>query len=181
MTTAPGWYPDPSAPGQQRYWDGAQWTEQVAPEATAQQPPPTTSQPPFGAAAPYHQPGGQPYYAGARTPMTPEQSRQWAMLAHLSALAALIIGFSFIGPLIVYLVKKDEDAFVADQSREALNFNLSALIYFIIAFILIFVLVGLLLLPVVGIAWLVLVIVGAVQANKGEAYRYPLTIRFITS
>ena len=172
MTSAPGWYPDPSAPGQQRYWDGAQWTEQVAPGAAPQQPPPTTA---------------QPYYSAARTPMTPEQARQWAMLAHLSALGGLLIGFSFIGPLIVYLIKKDEDPFVADQAREALNFNLSALLYLtiggIITFILIFVLIGLLLIPVLiaaAIAWLVLVVVAAMQANKGETYRYPVTIRFIT-
>ena len=164
MTSAPGWYPDPNAPAQQRYWDGGQWTEQVAPAAAAHQPPPAA-----------------PYYAAARTPMAPEQARQWAMFAHLSALAALLVGFSFIGPLIIYLVKKDENAFVADQAREALNFNLSALIYFIIAFVLIFVLVGIVLLPAVVIAWIVLVIVAAVAANKGQFYRYPLTIRFITN
>ncbi len=76
---------------------------------------------------------------------------------------------------------KDEDAFVADQAREALNFNLSALIYFIIAFVLIFVLVGIVLLPAVVIAWIVLIIFAAVAANKGQFYRYPLTIRFITN
>jgi len=173
MTTAPGWHPDPTAPGQQRYWDGVQWTEQVAPGTRPQQPPPMTA---------------QPYYAASRTPMTAEQARQWAMLAHLSAFAGLIVGFSFVGPLIVYLVKKDEDAFVADQAREALNFNLSALLYLtlggIVTFILIILIIGLLLIPVfllAAVGWLVLVVVGAVQANKGEAYRYPLTIRFITN
>ncbi len=173
MTTAPGWYADPSAPGQQRYWDGAQWTEQVAPGAAPNQTPPMAA---------------HPYQAAHRTPMAPEQARQWGMLAHLSALGGLLIGFSFIGPLIVYLIKKDEDAFVADQAREALNFNLSALLYItvggIITTILIFVLVGFLLIPVLlaaVVGWLVLVIVAAVAANKGEAYRYPLTIRFISN
>ena len=110
------------------------------------------------------------------------QSKQLAMFAHLSALLT-----GFIGPLIFYLVKKDEDPFVRDQAREALNFNLSMLIYllggFIAAFILTFVLIGLLLFPLLfalGVAWIVLVIVAGVKANNGEAYRYPLTIRMVS-
>jgi hypothetical protein len=114
-------------------------------------------------------------------------ARQWAMFAHLSALLGLIIGFNFLGPLIIYLVKRDDDPFIRDQAAEALNFNLSAFIYLIslsiVTFILIFVLVGLLLLPVLAgvvIAWVVFVIIGATRANGGETYRYPLTIRFVT-
>jgi len=106
------------------------------------------------------------------------------MIAHLSALAGLVIGLNWLGPLIVYLVKKDEHPFIADQSREALNFNLSVFIYIIVAIIvaaiLIIVVVGLLLLPAVAIAWLVLTIIAAVRANNGEPYRYPLTIRLVT-
>jgi uncharacterized protein len=107
-------------------------------------------------------------------------ARQWAMIAHLSALAGLIIGLNWLGPLIVYLVKKDEHPFIADQSREALNFNLSVFIYIIVAAILIILVVGLLLLPAVAIAWLVLTIIAAIRANNGEPYRYPLTIRLVT-
>jgi hypothetical protein len=150
---APGWYPDPELPGQQRYWDGNQWVGQ--PAAMAVQPATTSPQ-------------------------------QWAMWAHLSALAGLFIGFNFLGPLIIYLTKKDEDPFIRDQAAEALNFNLSAFIYLaagsIVTFVLIFFLVGLLLLPVLAagiIAWVVFVIIGATRANKGEVYRYPLTIRFV--
>jgi len=113
--------------------------------------------------------------------MTAQQARQWAMFAHLSALAALLIGFPFLGPLIIYLVKKDEDQFVADQAREALNFNLTAMIAFVISIVLIFVIIGIFLLPLLGIAWLILTIVAGVQANKGLWYRYPLTIRFINT
>jgi uncharacterized Tic20 family protein len=150
----PGWYPDPETPGQQRYWDGAQWTGEPMPVAA----PRATSDP-----------------------------RQWAMIAHLSALAGLFIGFNFLGPLIVYLIKKDEDPFVRDQAVEALNFNLSVFIYLtvlgIATFILILVVVGVLLIPVLAaavIAWVVFVIIAATRANNGEAYRYPLTIRFVT-
>ena len=98
-----------------------------------------------------------------------------------------MIGLSFVGPLIVYLVKKDAHPFVADQGREALNFNLSVLIYSVVGviatFILVFILIGLLLIPVLiamGIAWLVFVIIAAVKANQGETYRYPLTIRMVS-
>jgi uncharacterized protein len=107
-------------------------------------------------------------------------ARQWAMIAHLSALAGLVIGLNWLGPLIVYLVKKDEHPFIADQSREALNFNLSVFIYLIVSAILIVVVVGLLLLPVVAIAWLVLTIIAAMRASNGEQYRYPLTVRLVT-
>ena len=108
-------------------------------------------------------------------------ARQWAMLAHLSALAGLVIGLNWLGPLIIYLVKKDEHPFIADQSREALNFNISVFIYCIVSAILIIVVVGILLLPVIGIAWVVLTVVATVRANNGEAYRYPLSIRFVSS
>jgi len=104
------------------------------------------------------------------------------MIAHLSALAGLVIGLNWLGPLIVYLVKKDEHPFIADQSREALNFNLSVFIYIIASAILIILVIGFLLLPAVAIAWLVLTIIAAVRANNGEAYRYPsfMTIRLVS-
>jgi uncharacterized Tic20 family protein len=102
------------------------------------------------------------------------------MLAHLSALFGLIIGLNWLGPLVIYLVKKDEHPFIADQSREALNFNLSVFIYVLVSIVLIFIVIGFLLLPVIGIAWLILTIIAGVRANNGEAYRYPLTIKFVS-
>jgi uncharacterized Tic20 family protein len=151
----PGWYPDPHAAGAQRYWDGARWTEHTA------------------------------VMVPARDPW--QQARQWALVAHLSALGGLVLGLNWLGPLIVYLVKKDEHPFIADQAREALNFNLSFFLYtvvgFVATFVLILVLVGLLLIPLLFalmVVWIVLVIVAAVRANRGEAYRYPLTIRFLS-
>ena len=113
-------------------------------------------------------------------------ARTWAMAAHLSALLSLAVGFTFVGPLVVYLIKRDEDAFVRQQAAEALNFNLSALIYLVVLTIVLFIglllIVGVLLFPlyIVGaIAWLVLTISAAVKAGRGEPYRYPLTIRFV--
>jgi uncharacterized Tic20 family protein len=156
-------------------------TPPPAPAPPPAPPPPPPSQegwpstPPPAAPPPAWSPAGPPSPAAADA-----NARQWAMIAHLSALAGLVIGLNWLGPLIVYLVKKDEHPFIADQSREALNFNLSVFIYIIASAILIIVVIGLLLLPVVAIAWLVLTIMAAVRANNGEPYRYPLTIRLVS-
>ena len=108
------------------------------------------------------------------------------MAAHLTALAALVIGLPFIGPLIVYSVKK-ENPFVLRHATEALNFNLSIMLYTAVlaavTIVLLVVLVGILLIPlfiVLFCGWIVLVIVASVAASRGEEYRYPLTIRFIS-
>jgi len=108
------------------------------------------------------------------------ESRMWAMLAHLSALSGFVIPFgNIVGPLIIWLIKRDEMSFVSDQGREALNFNISMTIYMMVAGVLIFVLIGIPLMIVLGIAWLVLTILAAVKANEGVAYRYPLTLRLV--
>jgi uncharacterized protein len=158
-TPQPGWYPDPEVPGGQRYWDGTQWTENRAPAAQA-------------AAAPVQY---------------DPQARQWAMWAHLSGLAGMVVGgLTWLGPLIIWAVKKDGDPFIRDQVTEALNYNLSVFLYYIVGgiatFILILAIIGILLIPVLfalWIAWIVFAIIAATRANRGELYRYPLTIRFI--
>ncbi len=120
---------------------------------------------------------------------TDRDQRNWAMWAHLSALATFIGIPSFVGPLVVWLMKKDESEFVAEHARQALNFNLSVLLYLVVGGIpaLIFVVLtlglGLLvLLPVLVIAsvgWLVVVIRASSAASSGGTYRYPLTIEFV--
>lgn len=108
------------------------------------------------------------------------EERQWAMFAHLAALVGFIIPFgNLIGPLIVWQVKKNEMPFVDDQGKEALNFQLTVTLAVIVCLILLVVLIGALLLPIVGIAALVLTVIAAIKANGGEAYRYPLTLRLI--
>lgn len=99
-----------------------------------------------------------------------------AMLAHL--LGALL---GFLGPLIIWLTKKDEFPFVDDQGKEALNFQLFMLILHIAASAAAGITCGFLLpLPMVTFTLqLVFGIIGATTANKGEYYRYPLTIRMI--
>ena len=104
-----------------------------------------------------------------------KDERLIAMLAHLITFVA-----AFIGPLVIYLIKKDESAFVADQAKEVLNFHISALIYFIGAALSTLIFIGIVLLPALGVFLLVVTIIGAIRAYEGTAYRYPLCIRFIT-
>jgi len=109
------------------------------------------------------------------------EERQWALIAHLSALAGFVIPFgNLIGPLIVWQIKKDTMPFVADQAKEALNFQITVSIAVVVCVILFVLLIGMLLLPIVAIAALILTIVAAVKANNGETYRYPFTLRLVT-
>lgn len=110
------------------------------------------------------------------------RERNWAMVAHLSGLA-LYTGIPFgnvLGPLVVWLLKKDELPFVADQAKEALNFQLSLTVYTLIAIVLMFFLIGLFAFPVLLVAHVIFSIVAAVQAGAGKVYRYPLTLRFVS-
>jgi uncharacterized Tic20 family protein len=105
----------------------------------------------------------------------------WAMLCHIAGLGGFIIpGIgSVIGPLIVWQIKKDLGPFVDQNGKEALNFQISMLICGVIAFLLSFVCIGMFLLPVVAIVDIVFLIIAAIKTSKGEAYRYPLSIRLI--
>ena len=119
------------------------------------------------------------------------EERQWAMFAHLSALVGGLLTSAaggwgtFIGPLVIWLVKKDTMPFVNDQGKEALNFNITVAIICLALVLLSIVTLGIGLIiaipawVIVGIAWLVLTILAAVKANEGVSYRYPLTLRLI--
>ena len=121
--------------------------------------------------------------------MSDADRKNWAMAAHLSALIAFVGVPSLVGPLVVWLIKKDEDDFIAAHSVHALNFNISVLIYTVVAALALGLLglvtlgIGLFLaIPVAivaFIAWLVFVIQGGIAASKGEAFRYPVTIDFV--
>ncbi|MDP8960135.1 MAG: DUF4870 domain-containing protein [Actinomycetota bacterium] len=89
------------------------------------------------------------------------------------------MALAFLGPLVVWLVKREDHPFVEMHAREALNFNLSVLLYFIVGVVLAFVLIGFLLLAALAVIWLVFTIIAAVRASNGEPYRYPLTIRLV--
>ena len=107
------------------------------------------------------------------------ESRNWATFAHLSAFVMFLGIPSLLGPLVVWLAKKD-DPYVEAQAKEALNFNISMLIYAIVAGISILLVIGIIALPAVFIAWFVLVIVAAIRSADGEQYRYPFTIRLVS-
>jgi hypothetical protein len=96
-------------------------------------------------------------------------------------LAGYVVPFgNIIGPLVVWLVKKDESAFVDDQGKEAINFQISVTIYMIVCVILAFVIIGIFLAIALAIFDLVVTILAAISSNSGEYYRYPVCIRFIS-
>lgn len=113
-----------------------------------------------------------------QTPIEPpnSDSKGWAAAAHLVPL----VGLSFIAPLVIWLIKKDEDAFVEYHAREALNFQISLLIYAIIGVVTIIIIIGIFILVAVAIGGLVLMIIGGVKAASGDMFRYPLTLRLVS-
>jgi len=109
-----------------------------------------------------------------------KDEKMWGMFSHLFALGGYIIPFGHvIGPLIAWLVKKDAYPFVDDQGKESLNFQLSLTLYLIICTPLILIVIGIFLMIAIGVFGLIMIIIASIKANEGEAYRYPLSIRFI--
>ena len=139
-------------------------------------PPPFNAPPPIGE-------GPSSAYSG--------EQRQWAMFAHLSALVGGLLTSAvggwgtFVGPLVIWLAKKDTMPFVDDQGKEALNFNITVGIAMLALVLLSIVTLGIglvIAIPgwiIIGIAWLVLTIIAGIKANEGVLYRYPLTLRLI--
>lgn len=111
-------------------------------------------------------------------PLTRDE-RFWATLIHLSAFISLFIGLNFLAPLVLWLLKRDESAFLNKQGKEAINFNLTISIFSVFALIFALILIGWILLWLLSVLWLVLVLVAAVNVNQGKNYRYPVSIRFI--
>ena len=108
------------------------------------------------------------------------------MLGHLAAFTAFISGIGCVlGPLIVWLIKRDTMPFAGEQAKEALNFNISVALVFLALFLLSVLTLGIgliIAIPawiIIGIAWLVFTIIAAIKAHEGVAYRYPLTMRLI--
>jgi uncharacterized protein len=104
-----------------------------------------------------------------------QDSKTWGMLVHLSTLVS-----SFVGPLVILLIKKGQMPFVEEHAKEALNFQISLLIYFLVSFVLSCFLIGIPLLIALPIFSLVVTIIATVKANEGIIYRYPLSIKFIS-
>ncbi|MEO5811483.1 MAG: DUF4870 domain-containing protein [Rhodanobacter sp.] len=128
----------------------------------------------------------------ALTGVPPAEQRQWAMFAHFSALLGAIVTATFgggwgcfIGPLVIWLLKKDTMPFVDDQAKEALNFNITIAIAFVALLLLSVMTLGIgliIAIPlwiIIGIFWLVFTIIAGVKANDGVRYRYPIALRLI--
>ena len=97
-----------------------------------------------------------------------------AALTHASGIL-----FGFIVPLVVWLIKKDQSPYLADNAKEALNFQITVTIGYFASGVLMAVLIGFLLFPLIMLANLILCIMAAVKTNNGETYRYPMTLRLI--
>ncbi len=162
-TPAPGWYPTPD--GTQHWWDGTQWTASAPP-------PPGSGSPPGG-------------------PVPNQQFQQEKTLAILAHIGPVVAGF--IAPLIVWIVVKDDQtksAWVRHHAREALNFQLSLMIYgavfAIVGVVLTIITLGLFILVLFPLIFffvfgtLIMSIIATVKANRGEWYQYPATIRLLT-
>lgn len=124
-------------------------------------------------------PPEQPY--GPR-PLSQSDERTWAILAHIGPLlVAAVTGgtLGLLAPLIIWLVLRDRSAFVADQAKEALNFQITLLIVVVVGWITVMILVGWLILVAAWIIGLVLAIIAAITVNRYEAYRYPITLRLV--
>ena len=109
-----------------------------------------------------------------------QEIRNTAVAAHLSTFAGLVVPFgSVIGPLAVWLTRRDRDPFIDQAGREALNFGISIAVYGSLVLVAALLLVGIPFLIVGVIAWVVLASLAAVKASQGQPYRYPLTLRLI--
>lgn len=145
----------------------------VPPESVTPPAAPSSAQPPLSAGAPS------------------AEERQWAMFAHLSALlGGLVTGWiggwgCFLGPLVIWLMKKDSMPFVNDQGKEALNFNITVAIAFAVLWVVTIMSLGIgilltgPLMAILGIGALVLIVIAAIKSNEGVAYRYPFALRLV--
>jgi uncharacterized Tic20 family protein len=107
--------------------------------------------------------------------------RTWNVLCHATALAGFFVPWAghILGPLIVWLAKRSDSTEIDENGKESLNFQISMLIYNVIAGVLCLVLIGFIILAILHILNLVLVIIASIQTSEGKFYRYPITIRLI--
>jgi uncharacterized Tic20 family protein len=118
---------------------------------------------------------------GVPAPTVPSNVRTWNILCHASALLGVFLHFPghLLGPLIVWLAKRDDSPEIDAHGKESLNFQISMLIYNVVAAVFCLVLIGFAFLLVLWVLNTVFVIVASIQASEGKFYRYPMTIRFI--
>jgi hypothetical protein len=120
------------------------------------------------------------YDAAGDGPAPTHDECHWAMISHLSAmLMYLTLVGGFIAPLVIYILKRDEMPFVADQGRETLNFQITTLLALCVGGVLMWVLIGFVLVPLILLFHFVVTIIATVRASEGIAYRYPLCLRLL--
>jgi len=108
------------------------------------------------------------------------EDRLWGAVAHLSAFAIYFSGIGHIvGPMVIWLWKRDTNPFVAEEAKEAMNFNISVTIYAIVAAVLILLLIGIPLLICIHFFQVICIIVGALKASDGRHFKYPLNLRLV--
>lgn len=112
--------------------------------------------------------------------MQPNEEKNWSLFCHLAAITGFVIPFgNVIGPLVVWLIKKDESEQVNSHGKAALNFQITMTLAMIVAALSIFIIIGFLLLPLVALFDLVMVIVATVKVSNGESFTYPLSLQLI--
>ena len=165
----------PEAPETPSYEPSAE--QPLSPEPAASTEPPRSAEPPVSSEEPANV---QQEHISKEVN---KDARMWAMFCHLVGLAAILpvvpLFGGAIGALIIWQIKKDDFPFVDEHGKEALNFQISILIYALVSGLLILVCVGAFLLPAVIIFDIVFLIIAAIKSNNGFHYRYPLCIRFL--
>lgn len=124
--------------------------------------------------------GGTTYASPAA--LTPEQERRWATLTHVGVGAATVLSagtLGFFAALGVYLLHRDRGPFIRHNAANAMNIQLNMLLWAVIGVVLMLVLVGFVVLALVPVVGVVLHVVAAVKADRGEWWYPPMTIRFI--
>jgi uncharacterized Tic20 family protein len=109
-----------------------------------------------------------------------ETERNWAMFCHLAGFAGFLFPFgSIIGPLICWLSRKDESTWINENGKASLNFQLSILLYTVLALPLCIILIGIPIVILIGTLKIICIIIASIRASKGEEFKYPLAIPFI--
>ncbi len=109
-----------------------------------------------------------------------QDDKNMGIVVHVASFAGYLIPFgSILGPLIVWLMKRDEIPFVDECGRNCLNFKISMLIWVMVSFVLMFVGIGFILIGLLAIIDIVLTIIAAMKASEGVCYKYPLSIQFL--
>ncbi len=133
---------------------------------------------PFGT-QPLSPPPGVPDPSPA---MKPEEEKNWAVATHLASLSGYIgipLGH-ILGPLIIWLMKKDSSPFLDEVGKETVNYNISIILWFVLCIPLCFIIIGIPMLICLAIMDVIVTIMAAIAASNGQQYKYPLTIRFIS-